>query len=35
VYGLGGRELHLDGIHEVIEGTTETFVGLRSVRCPV
>jgi len=33
VYGLGGRELHLDGVHEVIDGTAGRYIGLRSARC--
>ncbi len=33
VYGLGGRELHLDGVHDVIEGAADRYIGLRSAQC--
>ncbi len=35
VYGLGGRELHLDGVHDVINGAADRYVGLRSAQCLV
>jgi pyruvate ferredoxin oxidoreductase alpha subunit len=35
VYGLGGRELHADGIRDVIEGAPDRYVGLRSEPCHV
>ena len=35
VYGLGGRELHLDGIHDVIAGAADRYVGVRSAQCLV
>jgi len=34
VYGLGGRELHPDGIEAIVAGETGTFVGLRGEACP-
>jgi pyruvate ferredoxin oxidoreductase alpha subunit len=33
VYGLGGRELHLDGVHAVLRGDADRYVGLRSDSC--
>jgi len=34
VYGLGGRDLHPEDIHEVFAGTASTYVGLRGEPCP-
>jgi pyruvate ferredoxin oxidoreductase alpha subunit len=35
VYGLGGRELHPEDLHDIVSGAAPTYVGLRSEACPV
>ena len=35
VYGLGGRDLHPEDVHQIFAGTVDRYVGLRGEPCPV
>jgi len=35
VYGLGGRELHPDDVHAILDGHVDGYVGLRGAACLV